>query len=308
MDPKCILHKFKDGDVKLNLKTVSIWLAFIMVLSFAIGGLLIWTTGISNDDDFEVANLQRENHIFSLEDAQSACLNIDLSLGELTIKGGAKDSIETNFEYNYPILKPKVDYQVSEERAVLAINQPNASVDIPDDIRSEWILHLDERTPTKLDVEVALGAVDMDLSCLNLTEFYLELSAGEVDVNLKNNSGLKDVYIETSFGEVNVDLKDNPELEDVYIDSSFGDVFVDLSGDWEKDLNASLDMNFGSLTLDLPSNVGVRVGLQKNVVVVESSGLKIEDEHYVNEAYGKSDVTLNIDVELFMGEIDLNVV
>jgi hypothetical protein len=84
-----------------------------------------------------------------------------------------------------------------------------------------------------------------------------------------------------------------------------GETTVDLTGDWKSDLTATIRGGVGKTTVRLPSDVGVRASAQRGIGAVRVHGLRKEGGSYVNEAYGKSPVTLNVRVEGGVGEINL---
>jgi N-terminal domain of toast_rack, DUF2154 len=84
-----------------------------------------------------------------------------------------------------------------------------------------------------------------------------------------------------------------------------GDVTVDLTGDWQNDLEATIEGGVGQRTLILPAGVGVRVKVEVGLGGVDATGLTKDGDYYVNDAYGQSDVTLNIQVDGGVGGTDL---
>ena len=58
----------------------------------------------------------------------------------------------------------------------------------------------------------------------------------------------------------------------------------------------------------LPSQVGVRVNAGTRLGRINADGLREQGEAFVNDAYGDSDVTLEVDVEGGVGQINLKVV
>ena len=79
---------------------------------------------------------------------------------------------------------------------------------------------------------------------------------------------------------------------------------VDLTGDWASDLDISILGGVSSLAIRLPSETGVSVEIS-GISRVNTSGLTKEGDTYVNDAYGKSDVTLVIVIEAGLGEVNL---
>jgi hypothetical protein len=84
-----------------------------------------------------------------------------------------------------------------------------------------------------------------------------------------------------------------------------GETTVDLTGDWKKDLSASIHGGVGRATIRLPRDVGVHVIAQGGLGAINASGFQKQGDAYVNDAYGKSPVTLKIEVEGGVGEINL---
>jgi hypothetical protein len=84
-----------------------------------------------------------------------------------------------------------------------------------------------------------------------------------------------------------------------------GETIVDLTGDWKNNLTASIQGGVGRATVRLPSDVGVRASAQGGIGAIHVRGLKKDGDAYVNEAYGKSPVTVSVQVEGGVGEINL---
>jgi hypothetical protein len=84
-----------------------------------------------------------------------------------------------------------------------------------------------------------------------------------------------------------------------------GETTVDLTGDWKKDLSAQIHGGVGRATIRLPKDVGVHVVAQGGLGAINASDFQKQDDAYVNDQYGKSPVTLRIEVEGGVGEINL---
>jgi len=82
---------------------------------------------------------------------------------------------------------------------------------------------------------------------------------------------------------------------------------VDLRGDWKDDLEASIKVGAGDITVRLPSDVGVRVEIEAGPTAINASGLTKDGNVYTNAAYGVSDVTLQIKIEAGVGQVTLEV-
>lgn len=89
------------------------------------------------------------------------------------------------------------------------------------------------------------------------------------------------------------------------INMGAGQVTADLTGDWKKDLDAEIHGGVGHAVISLPVDVGVRVHATGGIGSITAGGLKRDGDEYVNELYGKSPVTLRLDVSGGVGNIEL---
>jgi hypothetical protein len=97
-------------------------------------------------------------------------------------------------------------------------------------------------------------------------------------------------------------------LQDLDIELGAGQVTIDLSGDWEQDFYVNLKRGVGEATLMLPGEVGVRLNVASGIGSIEALGLRRQGEYYVNEAYGVSEVTIEVEILGAIGTIELEVV
>jgi hypothetical protein len=86
-----------------------------------------------------------------------------------------------------------------------------------------------------------------------------------------------------------------------------GESTIDLSGGWASDLDATIDAGAGDISIRLPRDVGVRVEVGAGVGTIDAPGLKQDGNVYTNDAYGMSDLTLEIDIEAGFGKVTLEV-
>jgi hypothetical protein len=116
-----------------------------------------------------------------------------------------------------------------------------------------------------------------------------------------------DLRVEMGAGESDLDL-DSLDLTGLNLAMGAGETTVDLTGDYERDLAATIEGGVGEATVRLPSQVGVRVNAEGGLGRINAGGLQREGEDYVNDAYEDSDVNLEVEVRGGVGEINLEVV
>jgi hypothetical protein len=82
---------------------------------------------------------------------------------------------------------------------------------------------------------------------------------------------------------------------------------VDLSGGWARDLDVTIETGAADITVRLPKNIGARVEVDAGPATIEATGLRRDGNVYTNDAYGVSEVTLDVEMEAGIGRINLEV-
>jgi hypothetical protein len=222
-----------------------------------------------------------------LGDAGSVEVNVEMAAGELDVAGGASDLLEADFTYNVNELKPEVEYR-NDRLNVLTPDVEYTGVgnfwDV-DEYRYEWALHLNDDVPMELNITMGAGRSDLRLGGLSLTSLDVEAGAGDV----------------------NLDLSGASSLTRLNVDAGVGMIEVDLSGEWGRDLDANIQTGVGEMTVILPDGVGVRVDVEGGIGDIDARGLTKDDQQYVNDAYGESEVTLRVEIRAGIGKINLEV-
>jgi len=211
-------------------------------------------------DRVTTGETRKESKTVELGAAQSVQVSLDMKAGELKVTGGASQLLDANFTYNVPEWKPEVKYEVSGGVGNLDVEQPGSGSSTGD-TQNNWDLHLNDKAPMEMTVNMGAGRATLTLSGLALSKLELNMGAGEAT--------------------------------------------VDLTGDWKKDLSAQIQGGVGRATIRLPREVGVHVVAHGGIGSINANGFVKEGDAYVNTQYGKSPVTLRIEVEGGVGEINL---
>ncbi|WP_019240919.1 MULTISPECIES: toast rack family protein [Bacillus] len=98
------------------------------------------------------------------------------------------------------------------------------------------------------------------------------------------------------------------KLKQLDIEAGVGDLTVDLGGKWEKNFDANIKTGVGEAVVILPSKVGVKITCDKGVGKIRAQDLISKGNGvYVNKAYEDADVTLDVNVEMGVGEVTFKV-
>jgi len=128
----------------------------------------------------------------------------------------------------------------------------------------------------------------------------------EWDLRL-NDEVPTNLVVKMGAGESDLDL-DSLTLMGLTLQMGAGKTTVDLTGDYGRSFDANIEGGVGEATVLVPSEVGVRVRAEGGLGKINAEGFQREGDSYVNDAYGNSDITLDVDVRGGVGEINLKVV
>jgi hypothetical protein len=112
------------------------------------------------------------------------------------------------------------------------------------------------------------------------------------DLSLSNAVPI-DLDINLGAGQSDLDLR-GLKLRRVEIDMGVGEMTLDLQGHHQE-------------SFDVPADVGVRVHVDGGLGSINAHGLTKQGGAYVNEAYGRSAVTIEVDIDAGIGSLDLRV-
>lgn len=234
----------------------------------------------------DVGSLQEVTETVERQDAREARITVSMGTGELNIGAGSANLMEGEFAYNVEAWEPEISYEVSDGTGILEVRQPpmEEAVGIPvGEITNRWNLTFSAALP--LEMHVTLGAGEYQLSLAELDVRRLSLEGGA--------------------GEATVDLGDS--LERLDIKAGIGEMKINLSSDDGRaaNLNGTIQGGVGSMTLMLPDDVGVRVEVQQGLGSVNAAGFNQEGDVYTNDAYGESEVAIDLRIESGVGEVTL---
>ena len=113
-----------------------------------------------------------------------------------------------------------------------------------------------------------------------------------------------DLVIDFGAGEGRLNLE-GLDLRSVNVDMGVGDLTIDLSGPRAHDMDVKVDGGVGAATLYLPSDIGVRVVVDKGIGSIDANGFVKRGGAFTNSAYGESEIEMDVSIDAGIGSIDL---
>jgi len=260
-----------------------------------------------------IGSTQTVTRTVSTQGADSVNASLEMDSGELNVGGGASDMFKGTFTYNVKKWEPEIDYSVRQGQGELSVRQ-GGSWWFPTFwfIRNEWDVSFKDNIP--LDLSARLSSADsyFDLRTLSLRSLNVDVSSGAVSANLSGDlPDLRSISIDGSSGNVNLNMKGRYQTYiQLDVDVSSGNINLDLLGEWESTLSASIKASSGNIAINIPADVGVRVRARTSSGDIAAPGMKVDSKDgdetvYVNDAFRRAVITLQIDVEVSSGNITL---
>jgi hypothetical protein len=251
-----------------------------------------------------VGQLRTESHTVEREGAERVNVRIRPGIQELNISGGGGTLFAGEFTYNLDELEPEVDYRVRNSVGDLDVRIKRGSINFSlGNVINRWNLQLGEDIPLALELALGLGDSNIDLSKVTLTDLDLQSGAGKVNVRVGQQE-MDRVRVRAGLGDTNVSFAGG-NIGDVEFEAGAGSVLVDLAGAWQSDLDVTIRGGLGSIDVTVPTNVGVRVEVNRGLGSVNARNFRVDGNIYTNDAYGRSDVTLNLSISQGAGDINI---
>jgi len=223
---------------------------------------------------------QSMKQTIDLKNIKTLQAELQINAGTFKLTTQEQPKMDASFTYTRPNWKPVVSF--NQATGALSIKQPEEkNTNMQDKDRNEWNIKLARTVPTNLKFRMGAGEGTVDLSQAKLNRLEIEAGAGEFNVNLANTS-----------------------VSNLKVSAGVGSLTLNLSGNRTQNLDADISGGIGDLTLILPRKVGVRVKAA-GLGSIESGSLHKQGGYYVNDAYGKSAQSLNINVSAGLGSIKL---
>ncbi|HUN64685.1 MAG TPA: LiaF domain-containing protein [Bacteroidota bacterium] len=171
-------------------------------------------------------------------------------------------------------------------------------------------LKFTEMIPISFEFGLGLGKGDLDLTGLNVKD--LKISAGASSVRLafdKPNKGtIEDLTIESGLSKFEGENLCNANFNRLKFEGGVGSYSLDFGGTLNKEVDANIEVGFGSLVVTVPANIGVKVLPEKNWmshIDMDRDLSEQESDTYYSPNYRSAQGKINMHIEVGLGSVKI---
>jgi hypothetical protein len=268
--------------------------------------------------DLGADSVQRETRQIALGDAEQVEATIRFGGGDLDIKvldmKKLDDEIDApllqaDFIYNVDSLQPEIDYEVQDGQGKLEIRHKleTTSLDrLTTELRNEWKLALCNCVPLSLNMDVGATSGQFELGGLPIERLDLTTGAADLKVSFDqpNPERLQSLHILSGAAKLELIKLGNANLDELTFDGGLGTYTFDLTGEWQQSAEVYVQAGASHFQLHVPKDIGVRI-CPGDTSRGHYDGLEEKNGCYVNSLYGESDITLDVNLDLGLGRLDV---
>lgn len=252
-----------------------------------------------------------ENRVIPLGEVDSLKVTIKFGAGKLGLISGEEDVFKGNFQYDKSILKPDIRYKILGGSGILTLSQSiKKDLHLPFPYKNIWNLKLPSGVPLQLYINTATYNGDVDLTNLQIEDFYLNSGASQTNIvfNQPNLIDLKNINIKTGASTIKMLGLANANFNEMNFTGGAGSYTFDFSGNMTKKSKVNINAGAAKIILKIPSNMGTKI-IFRNFPAskLDVKGfIKINDQTYISPEYGKT--AAELDIEIKGGLIDVEVI
>ena len=176
-----------------------------LYIGLVIGVILFVASGCNTVVGGEV---KEESISIKKDKARELDVELNLSVGELTLSKGAEDWVEGSIKYGKKKLKPEVIYNRKGNKGEVIIKQKSLNSFNNSNVKNEWNLELTDNVPMNLSVDSGVSSTELDLQGLMLEKLDINAGVGDLYVDLGGDAWENsfETNITTGVGEATVIL------------------------------------------------------------------------------------------------------
>lgn len=173
------------------------------------------------------------------------------------------------------------------------------------DAKGQMSLTLAPTVPIDLAMTMGATAADIDLGGLTLRGLHVESGATDetLDFSVPNRARMGAVSMDVGAASFTARNLANANASSVHVKGGVGALDLGFGGTWTGDLDASVQVTLGKITLRIPRDVGVQLDLQRFLTSFDNDGLIKRDGSYFSPNWDTAKYHLRLHVQTTLGGV-----
>lgn len=279
-----------------------------LLVSAALAGTALWAP--CTDAHAQSSPLWRSVDMSrQLRDTLPQRIRVQYGAGHVDVRGASEPLLYAmHLRYDERRGRPLHRYDAEQRTALLGVDSRGAGLGgSPDDGDGGGELRLGLPRTVPLDLDLDLGGTDaaLDLGGLMLQSLRVECGVAEARLSFTtpNRARMRELEVNVGAGDLTALRLANANADLIRVRGGVGSVDLDLGGTWTRDLAVVTRMAVGTVTLHVPSDVGVRVELQRIAAGFHHEGLEKRDDGWYSPNWDTAPHKLRIRAETYFGKV-----
>lgn len=272
----------------------------LTVLGALAGLALVLVPEVSAQDWRDVTSFRQRSGEDRLD------VRVRYGAGELLIRRGEPGELyRVALRYDSEIFDPVTRYQPGELE--VGVERRGRGFNIRNTEAGELRLQLSPDVPVELDLDFGAVEADLDLGGLQVASLDVETGASETEIRFDEPNGTACDRLDITMGAASFVARGlgNASCERLKVEGGVGELTLDFDGAWSRDIDASITMALGSVTLVVPKDIGVSVDKDAFLTDFDNHGFHKRGDTYYSDGWEGAERRLNIHMEGAFGSVNV---
>ena len=250
-----------------------------IAIPILVGAILFTANQALSKESKKKSDLTSKNEQREITSEKKIEVDIELSMVDLSLsKATGNQAFNIDIEYDADHFEPLVSYKVRGDYGFLELGMEYDecinghdelgdlfkgvfSDDHKDVENNKWEVYLTDRFPLAIAAEVALGSGELDLTDLQIENLRIEAGLSDMTIKFDKPNPIKmdRLAIEAGLGDFHLENLGNASIKRLNLEVGLGSATIDLSGPINTDMTAEMDVGLGSLELQIPKGLPVKI-------------------------------------------------
>jgi hypothetical protein len=243
-------------------------------------------------------------------DSGAVAVHVDYTRGQLRARplDGGSMLYDLHLRYDATRSHPLIAFDsAARSLSVGTQARPDARTSTEGRNAGEAVLQLGRSGPLDLNVRLDVATATLDFGGLAIRRLSVTSAASEVRVGFDapNSTVMDGLELDVSAASLTALGLGNANTNRLRVGARAGGAELHLDGAWLRDMQLDLDVALGSITVFVPSDVGVQLEVRKIIASVDAGGLTQSGNIYVSSNWNTARRKLRITANATAGKLRL---